>query len=48
MIVHTRDGASEQVATWRALPGRTMRLTAATASGRRRPHVGGGADGGRA
>jgi hypothetical protein len=34
MIVHTRNGASEQVATWRALPGRTMRLTAATAAGR--------------
>jgi hypothetical protein len=32
--VHTRNGASEQVATWRALPGRTMRLTAATAAGR--------------
>jgi hypothetical protein len=33
MIVHTRDGGSQQVATWRALPGRTMRLSAATAAG---------------
>ena len=33
MIVHKRDGESEQVATWRALPGRTMRLSAATAAG---------------
>jgi hypothetical protein len=33
MIVHLRDGGSEQVATWRALPGRTMRLSAATAAG---------------
>jgi hypothetical protein len=33
MIVHTRDGSSQQVATWRALPGRTMRLSAATAAG---------------
>jgi len=33
MIVHTRDGESQQVATWRALPGRTMHLSAATAAG---------------
>jgi hypothetical protein len=33
MIVHKRDGSSQQVATWRALPGRTMRLSAATAAG---------------
>jgi hypothetical protein len=33
MIVHTRDGGSQQVATWRALPGRTMHLSAATAAG---------------
>ena len=34
MVVHTRDGRTEQVATWRALPGRTMQLTAATAAPR--------------
>ncbi|MBY9073237.1 zf-HC2 domain-containing protein [Nocardioides sp. WL0053] len=34
LVVRTRDGATEQVATWRALPGRTMQLAAATASGR--------------
>jgi anti-sigma factor RsiW len=34
LVVHTRDGRTEQVATWRGLPGRTMRLTAATASAR--------------
>jgi hypothetical protein len=33
MIVHTRDGGSQQVATWKALPGRTMQLSAATAAG---------------
>lgn len=32
MFIRTRDGRVERVATWRALPGRTMRLTAATAS----------------
>jgi hypothetical protein len=32
LVVHTRDGRSEQVATWRALPGRTMQLAAATAA----------------
>lgn len=31
LVVHTRDGGSEQVATWSALPGRTMHLTGATA-----------------
>ena len=35
MIVHTRDGGSQQVATWKALPGRTMRLSAATSAGLR-------------
>jgi hypothetical protein len=30
LVVRTRDGQAEQVATWRALPGRTMQLTAAT------------------
>jgi hypothetical protein len=34
LVVRTRDGHTEQVATWRALPGRTMQLTAATAAGR--------------
>jgi len=34
LVVHTRDGGSEQVATWKSLPGRTMRLAAATASSR--------------
>ena len=32
LVVRTRDGRTEQVATWRALPGRTMMLDAATAS----------------
>ncbi|WP_309650741.1 zf-HC2 domain-containing protein [Nocardioides sp.] len=32
LFVVTRDGRREQVATWRALPGRTMTLAAATAS----------------
>jgi hypothetical protein len=30
LVVRTRDGRSEQVATWRALPGRTMQIAAAT------------------
>jgi hypothetical protein len=30
LIVHTRDGGIQQVATWRALPGRTTDLDAAT------------------
>ncbi len=34
LVVRTRDGRAEQVATWRALPGRTMTLTAATAATR--------------
>jgi hypothetical protein len=34
LFVQTRDGRSEQVATWRALPGRTMTLTAATSATR--------------
>ena len=33
MYVHTADGV-ERVASWRALPGRTMQLTAATATDR--------------
>ena len=32
LVVHTRDGRTEQVATWHALPGRTMRLAAATSA----------------
>lgn len=34
MFVHTRSGQVERVASWRALPGRTMHLSAATAAGR--------------
>lgn len=34
MFVRTRDGSVEQVASWRALPGQTMRLAAATAAER--------------
>ncbi|MBB6629134.1 zf-HC2 domain-containing protein [Nocardioides sp. KIGAM211] len=34
LVVTTRDGRTEQVATWRALPGRTMTLEAATAARR--------------
>lgn len=30
LVVRGRDGRSEQVASWRALPGRTMRLTGAS------------------
>ena len=32
MVVHTADGGTEQVASWKAVPGKTMRLSAATAS----------------
>jgi anti-sigma factor RsiW len=34
LVVRTRDGRVEQVATWRGLPGRTMQLDAATATRR--------------
>jgi len=34
LVVRTRSGATEQVATWHALPGRTMRVSAATATDR--------------
>lgn len=34
LAVQTRDGTWQQVATWRALPGRTMTVTAATAATR--------------
>lgn len=33
MVVRTRDGREQQVATWTGLPGRSMQLDAATASG---------------
>lgn len=32
LVVHTGNGRSHQVATWRGLPGRAMRLTASTAA----------------
>ena len=32
LVVHTRDGHTERVASWNGLPGKTMQLTAATAS----------------
>jgi hypothetical protein len=34
MFVRTADGRTQQVASWRGLPGRTMRLAAATAASR--------------
>ncbi len=34
MFVRTTDGRTQQVASWRGLPGRTMRLAAATAASR--------------
>jgi hypothetical protein len=34
MYVHTADGKVERVASWKALPGKTMHLTAATAATR--------------
>jgi anti-sigma factor RsiW len=34
LVVRTRRGQVEQVATWKALPGRTMRLSGATATER--------------
>ncbi len=34
MFIHTRGGQVLEVATWRALPGKTMRLEAATATSR--------------
>lgn len=30
LVVHTSDGARQQIATWRAVPGRTVELDAAT------------------
>jgi hypothetical protein len=32
LVVHTLHGGTEQVATWNGIPGKTMHLTAATAS----------------
>jgi Putative zinc-finger len=34
LVVRTRDGSAEQVATWHGLPGRTMHLSGATATRR--------------
>ena len=34
VVVHTRDGATQQVGTWRGLPGRTTHLEAATSADR--------------
>jgi hypothetical protein len=34
LVVQTRDGRTEQVGTWRALPGTTMHLSAATSASR--------------
>lgn len=34
MLVHTADGEVEQVASWKALPGKTMHLSGATAADR--------------
>jgi hypothetical protein len=34
LVIQTRDGSTEQIGTWRAIPGRTMRLSAATAANR--------------
>ncbi|MCD6639232.1 MAG: hypothetical protein LT071_04895, partial [Nocardioides sp.] len=35
LVVHVRGGDEEQVATWRAVPGRTLTVDAATAAERR-------------
>ena len=34
LVVQTWDGRTQQVATWKGLPGRTMRVSAATATDR--------------
>jgi len=34
LVVRSQDGAVEQVATWQGLPGKTVRITAATATSR--------------
>jgi hypothetical protein len=35
LVVRTRDGKEQQVARWRGIPGKTIRLTAATDSNRK-------------
>ena len=30
MVVHTKDGRTERVATWNGLPGKTMQVSGAT------------------
>jgi hypothetical protein len=35
MVVHTKDGHTEQVATWNGLPGETMHVSGATAAWQR-------------
>ncbi len=32
LVVRTKDGGVEQVGTWKAIPGKTLSLTAATAT----------------
>jgi hypothetical protein len=32
LVVHTRDGRSERVATWNGIPGRTMKVSGATST----------------
>jgi hypothetical protein len=34
LVVHTSDGRSEEVATWQAVPDRSVEVPAATAAGR--------------
>jgi hypothetical protein len=34
LVVHTRDGSLEHLGTWRAVPGTTTRMSAATAASR--------------
>jgi hypothetical protein len=35
MVVHTRDGRTERVATWNGLPGKTMQVSGATAAAKK-------------
>ncbi len=42
LAVQTRDGEWQQVATWKAVPGRTITVSAATPRPRRRHRVSGG------
>jgi hypothetical protein len=32
LVIHTRDGQTEQVASWRAIPGKTLHMEGATAT----------------